>query len=221
MGIGLLAWVGRWYAVQMRHRQKTHKAIKANPLPRGKTIAAITVLLLLLCSKFFYSISLTNYYTFYLIHKFGVTIQMSQICLFVFLFAYAAGTILGGPLGDRFGRKAVIWISVLGAAPFALAMPYMGLTGTVILSALAGMIIASAFSAILVFAQELLPGRVGLIAGLFFGFAFGISAIASATLGKLADAMGIDFVFHVCAFLPLLGLLAVFLPKIQRKEAAA
>ena len=155
---------------------------------------------------------ISSYYTFYLIEKFGVSVQASQVYLFIFLFAIAAGTIAGGPLGDHFGRKAVIWISILGVAPFSLALPHMGLVGTVILSIFAGLILASAFSAILVFAQELVPGRVGLIAGLFFGFAFGVSGIASAALGKLADLTSIDYVFHVCAWLPLIGLLAAFLP---------
>jgi FSR family fosmidomycin resistance protein-like MFS transporter len=181
--------------------------------------AAITILVLLVISKYFYLVSFTNYYTFYLIHKFGVSIQDSQIYLFVFLAAIAAGTIAGGPIGDRLGRKAVIWGSIVGVAPFALAIPHMNLMWTMILSACAGAILASAFSAILVYAQELIPGRVGLVAGLFFGFAFGVSGIASAALGELADAYGIEAVFGWCAYLPLAGLLAVFLPNTKPRRA--
>lgn len=214
-GIILLSAVGRWYAARLRAgraKSSTKSAIRKYNLSRGRTVLALAVLVMLIISKYFYLISLTNYYTFYLIQKFGVSVQGSQVYLFIFLFAIAAGTIAGGPLGDRFGRKAVIWTSILGVAPFSLALPHMGLTGTVILSVCAGLILASAFSTILVFAQELVPGRVGLVAGLFFGFAFGVSGIASAALGKLADLTSIDYVFHVCAYLPLLGLLAAFLP---------
>jgi len=170
-------------------------------------------------SKYFYLTSLTNYYTFYLQHKFQVSVQTAQVCLFAFLFAVAAGTIAGGPIGDRFGRKVVIWFSILGVAPFSLLLPHVNFAWTIILSMCAGVILASAFSAILVFAQELMPGKVGMVAGLFFGFAFGVSGIASALLGKLADWYGIDYVFQVCAYLPLLGLLAYFLPKIERRTA--
>ncbi|MBI2425856.1 MAG: MFS transporter [Candidatus Hydrogenedentes bacterium] len=216
MGIALLTAVGRWYGVQLRHgraKAKTRLAQRKFSLSRGKTWFTLGVLVVLMSSKFFYTISLTNYYTFYLIHKFGVSVQQSQVYLFIFLFATAAGTIAGGPLGDRFGRKAVIWVSILGAAPFSLALPHMGLAGTVVLSVFAGLILASAFSTILVFAQELVPGRVGLIAGLFFGFAFGISGVASAVLGRLADYTSIEYVFQICAWLPLIGLAAAFLPS--------
>jgi len=169
----------------------------------------------LIFSKYFYLASLTNYYTFYLIHRFGVSVQQAQIYLFLFLFAVAAGTFAGGPLGDRFSRKYVIWISILGVAPFSLVLPYVGLAWTALLSVVIGVILASAFSAILVYAQELIPGKVGLIAGLFFGFAFGVAGIGSALLGRLADHTGIDYVYHVCSFLPLIGLIAALLPKLE------
>lgn len=222
VAIMVLSMVGRWYAAHLDERRRTPAstapAKRKYNLSRRATAFALGILVILIISKFFYMISLTNYYTFYLIDKFGVSIQTSQIYLFVFLFAVAAGTIAGGPLGDHFGRKAIIWISILGVAPFSLALPHMGLTGTVVLSVFAGAILASAFSAILVFAQELVPGRVGLVAGLFFGFAFGIGGIASAFLGKVADWTSIGFVFQVCAFLPLLGMFAAFLPG--RKQRA-
>jgi FSR family fosmidomycin resistance protein-like MFS transporter len=216
LGIVVLARVGGWYRKNV-HRTRPAKRRATSHL--GDTLSsrriavAMGVLIVLVISKYFYLVSLTNYYTFYLIHRFGVSVQASQIYLFVFLFAVAAGTIAGGPLGDRFGRKIVIWVSILGVAPFSITLPHMGLTGTVILSVVVGVVLASAFSAILVFAQELVPGKVGLVAGLFFGFAFGVSGIASAALGKLADHTGIEFVFHVCGYLPLLGILTVFLPN--------
>jgi FSR family fosmidomycin resistance protein-like MFS transporter len=218
LGIVVLSRVGAWYAQRLRHSAARAKAIArpAAPLPAGKVAFAIGILVVLIISKYFYLVSLTNYYTFYLISKFGVTVQESQVYLFVFLFAVAAGTIAGGPLGDRFGRKSVIWASILGVAPFSLALPHVGLIATVVLTVFAGAILASAFSAILVFAQELVPGRVGMVAGLFFGFAFGVSGIASAALGKLADYTSIEYVFQLCAYLPLLGLLTAFLPNVQR-----
>jgi FSR family fosmidomycin resistance protein-like MFS transporter len=217
--IMLLTRVGRWYSLRLKQglgvKSKAAGAARPSPLSQGRTAVAIGVLIVLVISKYFYLISLTNYYTFYTMHKFGVSVQMSQIYLFLFLFAVAAGTILGGPIGDRYGRKAVIWVSILGVAPFTLALPHLGLFGTVITSMFIGVILASAFSAILVFAQELLPGRVGLVAGLFFGFAFGVSGIASAALGRLIDHSGIDYVFHLCAYLPLFGLFAAFLPRVE------
>lgn len=222
-GIVLLAAVGRWYSAQLRDghtRAKQKTAVRKFDLTRRQTAGALAVLIVLLMSKFFYTISLSNYYTFFLIGKFGVSVQESQVYLFVFLFATAAGTIAGGPLGDHFGRKAIIWASILGATPFTLALPYASLTGTVILSIFAGLILASAFSTVLVFAQELVPGRVGLVAGLFFGFAFGISGIASAALGILADHTSIHFVFQVCAYLPLIGLLAALLPGTRKRTKA-
>jgi len=220
-GILLLARVGRWYEGQLvliGGRGKSAAQKRSSPLPPRVVAFAVFILVVLIVSKYFYLVSLTNYYTFYLIHKFDVSVQASQVYLFVFLLAVAAGTIAGGPLGDRFGGRAGIWASILGVAPFSLALPHMGLTGTVILSVFAGLILASAFSAILVFATELVPGRVGMVAGLFFGFAFGVSGIASAALGRLADHAGIEYVFHVCAYLPLIGLLTAFLPRIKPKQ---
>ena len=179
------------------------------------------MLLALTFSKFFYHACLTSYYTFFLIHKFGVSVQASQVYLFVFLAAVAVGTFVGGPLGDRFGRKLVIWFSILGVLPFSLALPYANLFWTGVLSIAVGMILASAFSAIVVFAQELVPGRVGMIAGIFFGVAFGMGGLGAAILGVLADATSIDFVFRICGFLPLIGLLTIFLPNLDRKRQPA
>ncbi len=219
LAIMILARIGVWYRGKLeiiRRDKKPPRLASSLTLSTRQVSIAISVLVMLIISKYFYLVSLTNYYTFYLIERFGVSVQMSQICLFVFLFAVAAGTILGGPIGDRFGRKMVIWISILGVAPFSLLLPHVGFAATIWLSVVIGVILASAFSAILVFAQELLPGRVGLVAGLFFGFAFGVSGIASALLGVLADKIGIEQVFFLCGFLPLLGLLAAFLPKTTR-----
>jgi FSR family fosmidomycin resistance protein-like MFS transporter len=165
-----------------------------------------------------YTASLSNFYTFYLIQKFGVTTQQSQLFLFVYLFAAALGTFLGGPIGDRFGRKYVIWISILGTAPFSLMMPYANLMWTCVLSIFIGLVLSSAFSAILVYAQELLPTKVGLISGLFFGLAFGIAGIAAAILGNVADNHGILFVYKCCAYMPLLGVVAIFLPNVKMKK---
>ena len=179
---------------------------------KGKIAYYLLVLMTLMFSKFFYLASMTNYYTFYMIQKFGVSVTGSQMYLFLFLFAVALGTIIGGPVGDRIGRKQVIWISILGMAPFALMLPFANLFWTAVLSMITGFIMASAFPAILVYATELLPGKVGTIAGLFFGFAFGLAGIASAVLGKLADATSIIFVVKCCSFLPLIGLLTGLLP---------
>ncbi|KAB4165415.1 MFS transporter, partial [Bacteroides uniformis] len=172
---------------------------------------------ILIFSKYIYMASLTSYYTFYLIHKFGVTVQASQLFLFVFLVATAIGTLVGGPVGDRVGRKYVIWASILGTAPFSMMMPHVGLAWTVVLSFCVGLMLSSAFPAILLYAQELLPNKLGLISGLFFGFAFGIAGIASAVLGGMADKYGIEAVYNVCAFMPLLGLVACFLPNLKRR----
>jgi FSR family fosmidomycin resistance protein-like MFS transporter len=184
-------------------------------------VVALVVLALLTFTKNIYMVSLSSYYTFYAIHKFGVTVQDSQVMLFIFLGAAAAGTILGGPIGDRFGARTVIWFSILGVLPFTLMMPYADLFWTQVLSAIIGLILASAFPAIVVFAQELVPGRVGMIAGIFFGFAFGIAGIAAAVLGVVADARGIEFVYRICSYLPLLGLLTIFLPNMRRLRATA
>lgn len=211
--------VGRWYLRMMAlrtHRQARQPVVPRTPVPRKQVIGAVTILLLLIFSKQFYLASMTSYFTFYLIGKFGVTVQVAQIQLFFFLFAAALGTLIGGLLGDRIGYKAIIWTSILGAAPFTLLLPYADAFWTTVLAIMAGFILASAFSAILVYAQLLIPGRVGLVSGLFFGFAFGMAGIGSAVLGSLADATSINTVFNVCSFLPLLGLLCVFLPKEQR-----
>jgi len=215
LGIFILSRVGGWY---QRHLADQHARTKQQgvtrhaSLPRGKVIAALAVLIGLIFSKFFYMVSLSNYYTFYLIDRFHVSVQTSQYCLFVFLFAVAAGTFMGGPVGDRIGRKPVIWLSILGVAPFTLLLPYVNLPLTILLSVVIGVILASAFSAIVVYAQELVPGNVGLIAGLFFGLAFGTAAIGAALLGRLADHTSIGYVFHICSYLPLIGLLAGLLP---------
>ena len=215
-GIVLLSRVGLWYRNNLSHyRKRTAARVVGATLPRGKVVASIAILVALMFSKYFYLVSLTNYYTFYLIQRFGVSIQGAPYRLFVFMAAVAVGTIIGGPLGDRFGRKYVIWASILGVAPFTLILPHVGLTATVALTVVIGLILASAFPAIMVFAQELVPGKVGTISGLFFGFAFGLGGIASATLGHLADLTSIGFVFNVCGYLPLIGLLTWFLPNIR------
>jgi FSR family fosmidomycin resistance protein-like MFS transporter len=211
-----------WYKNHLSEwKNRTH--VHHHSLPRKKVIIAITILVLLVFSKFFYMVSLSSYYTFYLISKFHVSVATSQFYLFVFLFAAAAGTFMGGPLGDHFGRKYVIWGSILGVAPFTLLLPHVDLFWTVALSIVIGLILSSAFSVILVFAQELVPGKVGMISGLFFGLAFGAAGIGSAILGKLADWTSINFVFQVCAFLPLIGFLTAFLPHMggRRKLAKA
>ncbi len=208
----------RWYKRVLRIMQYKHQTAEVqheSPLSRNLTIFSIGILLVLIFSKYIYMASLNSYYTFYLIHKFGVSVQHSQLFLFVFLFATAAGTLVGGPLGDKIGRKYVIWISILGTAPFSLLMPHVGLEWTCILSFLIGFILSSAFPAILLYAQELLPYKLGLISGLFFGLAFGIAGIASAVLGDMADKHGIEAVYNVCAYMPLLGLVTYFLPNLQ------
>lgn len=218
LGIAVLFKVGGWYRRNLSQRKNQAAAVRATRHPSLSTrriALALAVLMALIFSKYIYLTSLTSYYTFYLIDKFGLSVPQAQIHLFVFLFAVAAGTIIGGPLGDRYGRKYVIWISILGVTPFTLLLPYASAGWAAVLSVVIGVILASAFSAILVYAQELVPGRVGLIAGLFFGFAFGVAGIGSALLGKLADHTSIAYVFHLCSFLPLLGLLTVFLPNLE------
>ena len=221
VGIIVLTRIGGWYQRNLARLVTKPRAAGAAELPRlssRQVIFALGILVVLIFSKYFYLISLTNYYTFYLMDKFAVSVQAAQVYLFVFLFAVAAGTIIGGPVGDRIGRKRVIWISILGVAPFSLALPHFGLLGTVILTVFIGLILASAFSAILVYAQELVTGNVGLIAGLFFGLAFGAAGIGSALLGRLADHTSIGYVFTVSAFFPLLGLLTAFLPEVEAKK---
>ncbi len=190
-------------------------------LSRGRVRLALVVLLALIFSKYFYIASLNSYYTFFLIHKFHVSIQAAQIYLFVFLGAMAVGTLAGGPMGDRFGRKYVIWFSILGVFPFTFLLPYANLFWTGLLTVCIGLILSSAFSAILVYATELVPGKIGLIAGLFFGFAFGMGGLGAALLGQLADATGIEHVYRLCSFLPAIGLLAVFLPNLEAERRRA
>jgi len=216
IGIVILYNVGTWYKNHGLARIKqANKHLVASTLPRGKVAASIAILLLLIFSKYFYLVSITSYFTFYLIHTFGVSVQVAQVHLFLFLGAVAAGTFMGGPLGDRFGRKYVIWFSILGMLPFTLMLPYANLFWTGVLSVIIGVVMASAFPAIVVYAQELLPGKVGMIAGLFYGFSFGMGGIGAAVLGALADATSITYVYKVCAFLPLIGLLTVFLPNFK------
>lgn len=221
LGMFVLSFIARWYQQHLDQRAVNKiKTVSLNTqhLSTGKIAFAMIILLILIFSKYFYMASMTSYYTFYLISKFHLTVAQSQVYLFAFLGAVAAGTILGGPLGDRFGRKAIIWVSILGAAPFTLLLPHVSLTFTIILSVLIGLIISSAFSAILVYATELVPGKVGLIAGLFFGLAFGMGGLGSAVLGRLADKTSVEHVFNICAYLPLIGMLTVFLPAIERKN---
>jgi FSR family fosmidomycin resistance protein-like MFS transporter len=216
LGIALLTKIGGWYKRAIATRAKgSSRSENRSPLSPRKTAVSIAILLALIFSKYFYLASLTNYYTFYLIQRFHLSVQSAQVHLFAFLGAVAAGTIIGGPVGDRIGRKAVIWGSILGVLPFTLLLPHVNLFWTGALSMVIGVILASAFSAILVYAQELLPGKVGMISGLFFGFAFGMAGIAAAVLGKLADRTGIEFVYQVCAFLPAIGLLTGFLPNLR------
>ncbi len=217
----VLSNVGSWYKRQIVHHARSGKPqAEAPALSSRLVVASLGILLALTFSKFLYLACLTSYYTFFLIHKFGVSVQASQIYLFVFLAAIAAGTLVGGPAGDRFGRKYVIWFSILGMLPFALLLPEANLFWTGVLSVVVGMVMASAFPAIVVFAQELMPGKVGMIAGIFFGVAFGMGGIGAAALGVLADATSIDFVFRVCSFLPLIGLLTAFLPNLERRRPA-
>ena len=218
LAILVLTKVGNWYkenVIKRRLKQKQKSAVLHPSFSKRKVAFSVSILLVLIFSKYFYLSSLTSYFTFYLINKFHVGIQTSQIYLFVFLFSVAAGTLIGGPLGDRFGRKYVIWFSILGTAPFSILLPYANLFWTGILIVPIGLILASAFSAILVYAQELIPGKIGLVSGLFFGFAFGMGGIGSALLGNLADKTSILYVFHICSFLPLIGIITGFLPNIE------
>lgn len=218
LAIVVLYNIGGWYKTnlplhQTRQKKGTHKTAA---LPRKTIVLSLCILLMLIFSKYFYMASLTSYFTFFLIDKFNVSVQTSQVYLFIFLVSIAAGTFLGGPIGDRFGRKFVIWFSILGVAPFTLLLPYVNIFYTGILIAVIGFILSSAFSAILVYAQELIPGKVGMVSGLFFGLAFGMGGIGSAVLGWLADLHGIQNIFKVCAFLPLIGMLTAFLPDLRK-----
>jgi MFS transporter, FSR family, fosmidomycin resistance protein len=219
LAIAVLWQVAGWYKRRqalLAHGVAADEGLHPG-LPARTVFVSMFILLVLIFSKYFYLSSLNSYYIFYLMHRFHLSVQSAQVHLFAFLFAVAIGTLLGGPIGDRIGRKRVIWMSILGAAPFALALPYANLAWTGILAFIIGFILASAFSAILVFAQELIPGKVGTISGLFFGLAFGMAGIGAAVFGKLADQYGIEFVYHLCSYLPLLGILTAFLPNIRRR----
>jgi len=223
VSIGVMLVISKWYKANLYRLKSAPKADgsipeKTSGYSARKVAFAISILLILIFSKYVYMASLSSYYMFYLIDKFSVSVHDAQLYLFAFLFAVAVGTIIGGPVGDRIGRKYVIWVSILGTAPFALIMPHVGLIWTCILSIFIGLILSSAFSAILVYAQELVPGKVGLIGGLFFGLAFGIAGVASAILGKVADETSIQHVYDICAYLPLIGLVAAFLPNTKKPE---
>ncbi|HZD75484.1 MAG TPA: MFS transporter [Acidobacteriaceae bacterium] len=219
VAIAILLAIGGWYKAQVRAGASGNKKVEEErphaQLPRGKMTRAMVVLMTLVFSKYFYLASITSYYTFYLIQRFRVTLHQSEMYLFIFLGAVALGTILGGPIGDRYGRRLVIWVSIVGVLPFTLLLPYANLEWTAILSFVIGTVLSSAFSAILVYAQELVPGRVGMISGLFFGLAFGMGGVGAALLGKLADMTSLNLVYHVCSYLPALGLLTGLLPKIE------
>ena len=217
LGIVLLLQVSRWYATHhLATTDRRKPAVAVAPHPRKVVIGAVAVLLLLIFSKYFYLAGLSSFYTFYLMDRFGVTVRHSQLLLFVFLVASALGTVLGGPVGDRIGRKPVIWVSILGVAPFALLLPHASLFWTVALTLVIGLVLSSAFSAILVYAQELIPGKIGMVSGLFFGFAFGMGGLGAAVLGVVADRTSIAYVYHAIAYLPLLGIVAAFLPNAAR-----
>ncbi|MBX2909435.1 MAG: MFS transporter [Chitinophagales bacterium] len=220
IAIFVLLHVGKWAKIQYENRIRAHKKVdfaEHHPhLTKKKVYQSITILLILIFSKYIYTASISSYYTFFLIEKFHVSIQHSQLFLFAYLLASAVGTYLGGPLGDRYGRKYVIWFSILGAAPFALMLPYVNLFWTCALSIVIGLVLSSAFPAIIVYAQELLPGKIGMVSGLFYGFAFGIGGVASAFLGLLADYKDIYFVYHLCSFMLLMGLVTWWLPNLRK-----
>lgn len=221
LAIFILTRIGNWYkSVALPKAAKAIKEVSTG-LSRRRVAISMLILLLLIFSKYFYLAGMTSYFTFYLMDKFDLSVKSAQIQLFIFLAAIAVGTFAGGPLGDKFGRKYIIWISILGAAPFTLLLPYANLFWTTILSICTGLLISSAFSAIIVYAQELMPGKVGMIAGLFFGFAFGMGGLGSALLGKLADQTSISYVFDVCSYLPLIGILTYFLPDVEKQRSAA
>jgi MFS transporter, FSR family, fosmidomycin resistance protein len=223
LAMAVLFWVGRWYknvglkTIALATSQPSASATVANTVS-SKAMLTVAILLALMFSKSAYTSSLSNFLTFYMIEKFGVTVQTSQLLLFAFLAAQVAGSLLGGHFGDRFGRREIIWFSILGAMPFTLALPFAGLTGTVLLTVIIGMIMASAFPAILIYAIEMVPGKIGVVAGLFYGAAFGLGGLSAAMLGKLADWTSLSTVYQLCAFLPMIGLLAWFLPRIEQKH---
>ncbi len=214
----VLSYIALWYQNHIKIHLKKQTVIQLPDLSQKQIVASVVILMILIFSKFFYTAGISSYFTFYLIEKFGVSIQDSQFYLFIFLASCAIGTLLGGPLGDKFGRKYVIWFSVLGAAPFTLLLPYANLFWSGVLVVIIGVIISSAFPAILVYAQELLPKKLGMVSGLFYGFAFGMGGLGSALLGNLADATSIEYVYKICAFLPLIGLIAIFLPNLHKKD---
>ncbi len=218
IGLLILNKIAFWYRDHLIVRNnKSTLFFDLHSLPKRKVQISIAILLVVIFSKFFYTASLSSYYQFYIIDKFNLSIKQAQFHMFIYLIAYAVGTILGGPLGDKIGRKYVIWLSVFGAFPFALALPYVNLFWTDVLMVIIGIIISSAFPAILVYAQELLPKKLGMVSGLFYGFAFGMGALGSALLGKLADATSIQYVYHVCSYLPLIGIICYFLPNLKKK----
>ena len=208
----------RGYLNDVKNHPQAHTKSLALPLSKRKTTFVICVIMVLIFSKYVYMASLSSYYTFYLMQKFGISVKMSQIFLFIFVVSTAAGTLVGGPIGDRYGRKLVIWVSILGTAPFSMLLPHVSLPLTAVLSFCAGFMLSSAFPAILLYAQELLPTKLGMISGLFFGFAFGIGGIASAVLGTFADTYGIEAIYNVCAYMPLLGIVACLLPNLKNRE---
>ena len=224
VGMIMLAGIGSWYGKTLKFNNSKVRPSESeaiHELTHGKVRKSVAILMALTFSKDFYLVSITSFYTFYLIHTFGLSVQSAQLYLFLFLFSVAAGTVIGGPIGDRIGTRRVIWWSILGVLPFTLALPYVGLLGTAIVSVIIGLILASAHPAIIVYAQSLIPGRVGMVAGLFFGLAFGVAGIGAAFLGWLADQTSITFVYHVCAFLPAIGLLAAFLPEMAKPKIPA
>jgi FSR family fosmidomycin resistance protein-like MFS transporter len=219
LGLIILSKIAFWYKDHLVIRSnKAEPFINLHNLPDKKVKIAIAILLIVIFSKFFYSASLSTYYTFFVMDKFHLSIKQAQFHMFIYLIAYAVGTIIGGPLGDKFGRKYVIWFSVFGATPFALMLPYVNLFWTDVLMIIIGIIISSAFPAILVYAQELVPKKLGMVSGLFYGFAFGMGALGSALLGKLADYTSIQYVYHVCSFLPIIGIICYFLPDLKKKK---
>jgi len=220
LGIVILTKVGNWYKASGKIPKRGHQIAFQRPALSTKTVAfSIAILIALIFSKYFYLASLSSYYTFYLISKFHVTVRTAQLLLFLFLGAAAVGTVVGGPVGDRFGRKPVIWGSIVGVLPFTLVLPYANLFWTAILTVIIGLVIASAFTAILIYAQELMPGKIGMVSGLFFGFAFGMGGVGAAVLGQVADVTSISFVYRICAFLPVIGLLTAFLPDLEKKKS--
>ncbi len=215
-GMIIMTGLSHWYRSNGHAQRPAQRAVTRHPsVTPGQVRRAMTVLVVLIFSKYIYLASITNFYTFYMMHRFGLTTRSAQVCQFVFFAAVATGTVIGGPVGDRIGRKTVIWVSILGVLPFTLALPYAGFDATIALSIVIGIVISSAFPAIVVYAQELIPGRTGMVSGLFFGLIFGVSGIGAAVLGSLADQSGIEFVYRICSFLPLIGLLTALLPNVE------